>query len=149
MHIFYWQKNRVVQCLSLEGKCFSKGKMLGSCKRWRQRSRILEFPPPCRKSNLHFFSIKIGCNLLKIKTLRVYCGSQFIVKWAYVALCNRSGVISEYIGRSTGFFVWGSHGREPVHFRKYEVQYLSTSSGSQLASVNSKVKETQSWQIGF
>ena len=143
--LFCWQRNQGVQCLSLEGEGYSKGKMLGSCERWRQRAN-LGVATPRRKSNLSFFPSRIGCNLLRILTLIVYCCSQALVKRAHVASHARVGVVSEYIGRSTGFSVWGSHGREPVRFRKYEVQYLSTNGGSQLVSVSTSVNETQSWQ---
>jgi len=62
-----------------------------------------------------------------------------------MSICSsaRTKVLSEYTGRSTGFSVWGSHGRVPAHFGKYEVRYLRT---SHLASGNTNVDETQSWQ---
>ncbi|CAM9411546.1 unnamed protein product [Rangifer tarandus platyrhynchus] len=62
-----------------------------------------------------------------------------------MSICSsaKTKVLSEYTGRSTGFSVWGSHGRDPVHFGRYEVRYLRT---SHLASENTNVNETQSWQ---
>lgn len=52
--LFCGQRNQGVQCLSLEGKGYSKGKMLGSCERWIQRAN-LGVATPHRKSNLSFF----------------------------------------------------------------------------------------------
>lgn len=128
---FTGRKTKWCNAWALRGKASQRVKCLCPAKGGDKGQESLSSQLLAENLISRFFSRRIGCNLLKIQTLRVYCGSQFVVKWAYVALYNRSGVIFEYIGRSTGLSVWGSHAENQSTFgsMKFNIVVLTVGLG--------------------